>query len=51
MAHSAFIHGSLRHAFRAKFYQLTWTRRSHLEAESDAWRRLTVAVRLVIDMR
>jgi transcriptional regulator len=36
---------------RAKFYELTRTGRSQLEAETDAWRRLTVAVRLVLDMR
>lgn len=36
---------------RAKFYELTRTGRGQLEAETDAWRRLTVAVRLVLDMR
>lgn len=36
---------------RAKFYELTRTGRSQLEAEADAWRRLTIAVRLVLDMR
>jgi PadR family transcriptional regulator, regulatory protein PadR len=36
---------------RAKFYELTRTGRHQLEAETDAWRRLTVAVRLVLDMR
>jgi PadR family transcriptional regulator PadR len=36
---------------RAKFYELTRTGRSQLESETDAWRRLTVAVRLVLDMR
>ena len=36
---------------RAKFYELTRTGRSQLETETDAWRRLTVAVRLVLDMR
>ena len=36
---------------RAKFYELTRTGRHQLEAEADAWRRLTVAVRLVLDMR
>jgi PadR family transcriptional regulator PadR len=36
---------------RAKFYELTRTGRSQLETEADAWRRLTVAVRLVLDMR
>ena len=36
---------------RAKFYELTRTGRHQLDAEADAWRRLTVAVRLVLDMR
>jgi PadR family transcriptional regulator PadR len=36
---------------RAKFYELTRTGRSQLETETDAWRRLTVAVRLVLEMR
>jgi PadR family transcriptional regulator PadR len=36
---------------RAKFYELTRTGRHQFEAETDAWRRLTVAVRLVLDMR
>ena len=36
---------------RAKFYELTRAGRHQLEAETDAWRRLTVAVRLVLDMR
>ncbi len=36
---------------RAKFYELTRTGRNQLDAEADAWRRLTVAVRLVLDMR
>jgi PadR family transcriptional regulator PadR len=36
---------------RAKFYELTRTGRHQLEAETDAWRRLTVAVRLVLEMR
>jgi PadR family transcriptional regulator, regulatory protein PadR len=36
---------------RAKFYELTRTGRHQLEAETEAWRRLTVAVRLVLDMR
>jgi len=36
---------------RAKFYELTRTGRHQLETETDAWRRLTVAVRLVLEMR
>src|SRR5450432_1039705 len=36
---------------RAKFYELTRTGRNQLESETDAWRRLTVAVRLVLEMR
>ncbi len=36
---------------RAKFYELTRTGRHQLEAETDAWRRLTIAVRLVLEMR
>nr|MBA2683834.1 PadR family transcriptional regulator [Gemmatimonadaceae bacterium] len=36
---------------RAKFYELTRTGRHQLESETDAWRRLTVAVRLVLEMR
>jgi len=36
---------------RAKFYELTRTGRSQLETEADAWHRLTIAVRLVLDMR
>jgi PadR family transcriptional regulator PadR len=36
---------------RAKFYELTRTGRNQLDAETDAWRRLTVAVRLVLEMR
>ena len=36
---------------RAKYYELTRSGRSQLEAETDAWRRLTVAVRLVLEMR
>lgn len=36
---------------RAKFYELTRTGRHQLETETDAWRRLTIAVRLVLDMQ
>lgn len=36
---------------RAKFYELTRPGRNQLEAETDAWRRLTIAVRLVLEMR
>lgn len=36
---------------RAKFYQLTRSGRRQLEAESEAWQRLTVAVSLVLEMR
>ncbi|MFI5242058.1 MAG: PadR family transcriptional regulator [Gemmatimonadales bacterium] len=36
---------------RAKFYELTRTGRHQLDEETDAWRRLTLAVRLVLDMR
>src|SRR5262245_505340 len=35
---------------RAKFYQLTRAGRKQLEAESQAWRRLTAAVSQVMDM-
>lgn len=34
---------------RAKYYELTRSGRKQLEAESDAWRRLTTAVSLVLD--
>jgi PadR family transcriptional regulator, regulatory protein PadR len=36
---------------RAKFYELTRSGRHQLDTETDAWRRLTIAVRLVLDMR
>ena len=36
---------------RAKFYQLTRSGSRQLEAESEAWQRLTAAVSLVLDMR
>ena len=36
---------------RAKFYELTRAGRHQLETETDAWRRLSIAVRLVLDMR
>jgi PadR family transcriptional regulator, regulatory protein PadR len=35
---------------RAKFYELTRTGRKQLETETDAWKKLTVAVSLVLDM-
>jgi PadR family transcriptional regulator, regulatory protein PadR len=35
---------------RAKFYELTRSGRSQLEAETDAWDRLTSAVALVLKM-
>ena len=34
---------------RAKYYELTRSGRKQLDAESDAWRRLTTAVSLVLD--
>jgi PadR family transcriptional regulator, regulatory protein PadR len=34
---------------RAKYYELTRTGRAQLEAETDAWRRLAVAVGRVLD--
>jgi PadR family transcriptional regulator PadR len=35
---------------KAKFYELTRAGRKQLDAESDAWARLTKAVTLVLDM-
>ena len=35
---------------KAKFYELTRAGRKQLDAESDAWARLTEAVALVLDM-
>jgi len=35
---------------RAKFYELTRTGRRQLEAETDAWKKLTDAVDLVLRM-
>ncbi|MEP6690902.1 MAG: PadR family transcriptional regulator [Gemmatimonadaceae bacterium] len=35
---------------RAKFYELTRSGRAQLHAEMDLWRKLTVAVDLVLDM-
>jgi transcriptional regulator len=35
---------------RAKYYELTRAGRKQLEAETEAWRRLTTAVSLVLDM-
>ncbi len=36
---------------RAKFYELTRSGKAQLKAEADDWRRLTVAVDLVLGMR
>ncbi len=35
---------------RAKFYELTRSGRGQLAADADAWKQLTAAVRLVLDM-
>jgi len=35
---------------RAKYYELTRAGRKQLEVEADAWRKLTTAVALVMDM-
>ena len=35
---------------KAKYYELTRAGRKQLEAEADAWERLTTAVSLVLDM-
>jgi transcriptional regulator len=35
---------------RAKFYELTRSGRKQLEAETDAWRKLTLAVGQVLDL-
>jgi len=35
---------------KAKYYELTAAGRRRLEAETEDWRRLTTAVRLVLDM-
>ena len=35
---------------RAKFYELTRAGRKQLDAEAEAWRKLTTAVALVLDM-
>ena len=35
---------------RAKYYELTRAGRKQLDAEADAWRKLTTAVALVMDM-
>lgn len=35
---------------KAKYYELTRAGRKQLEAEADAWRKLTVAVGLVLEM-
>lgn len=42
--------GSSDHNRRAKYYELTRAGRKQLEAEADAWARLTAAVTLVLDM-
>jgi transcriptional regulator len=36
---------------RAKYYELTRAGRKQLDTEAEAWRRLTTAVGLVLDMR
>jgi PadR family transcriptional regulator PadR len=41
--------GSSENNRRAKFYELTRSGRKQLEAETDAWRKLTAAVALVLD--
>ena len=35
---------------KAKYYELTRSGRKQLENETDAWRKLTTAVSLVLDM-
>jgi PadR family transcriptional regulator, regulatory protein PadR len=35
---------------RAKFYELTRAGRKQLDTETDAWKKLTVAVSLILDM-
>jgi PadR family transcriptional regulator len=35
---------------RAKYYELTRSGRKQLDSETDAWRKLTTAVSLVLDM-
>ena len=42
--------GSSDNNRRAKYYELTRAGRKQLEAEADAWARLTAAVTLVLDM-
>ena len=42
--------GSSDNNRRAKYYDLTRRGRKQLEAEADAWKKLTVAVALVLDM-
>jgi PadR family transcriptional regulator PadR len=41
--------GSSENNRRAKFYELTRSGRKQLEAETNAWRKLTAAVALVLD--
>ena len=41
--------GSSENNRRAKFYELTRSGRKQLEAETDAWRRPTAAIALVLD--
>ncbi len=42
--------GASEHNRRAKFYELTRAGRKQLEAETEAWQRLTAAVGLVLRM-
>ena len=42
--------GSSDNNRRAKYYELTRSGRSQLQAEADAWKSLTAAVSLVLDM-
>jgi PadR family transcriptional regulator len=42
--------GASEHNRRAKYYELTRTGRRQLEMEADAWRSLTAAVALVLEM-
>ena len=46
----AFDHGTSENNRRAKYYELTRTGRKQLDTETDAWKKLTVAVSLVLDM-
>jgi len=42
--------GASDHNRKAKFYQLTRLGRKQLELEADAWRKLTAAIGLVLEM-